>query len=149
MDEPSIMRWLSIIRELMRKDDGSMARLVVVLIKQYPQNKALQAVCAPWIPATPARTDPVQSVPPDSPVKSEPLKPELVAPVPTGAVLVKKFVAESKPVPVVVPADFADEAGMAVARIDTLWAAMIDVEQRLANIEGWRNVPAERKKKTS
>jgi len=55
MTPPAIMRWYSIIRHLMRLDDGSMGRLVVALMDQYPQNDALRAVCAPWIPALPAQ----------------------------------------------------------------------------------------------
>lgn len=55
--EPSIMRWLSIIRELMRMNDGSMGRLVSALMKQYPENQSLRAVCAPWVPAAPAKTE--------------------------------------------------------------------------------------------
>lgn len=135
--EPAIMRWYSIIRELMRKNDGSMARLVVVLMKQYPENQALRDVCAPWIPATPAKTSSV----------------DVDATLPPGAVLVKKFEAESGPepktkpkpepapklVPVAVPEDFAEDAPLTVARIDTLWAAMVDTENRLREIEEWRN----------
>lgn len=136
MDEPSIMRWLSIIRELMRKDDGSMARLVVVLMKQYPDNKALAAVCAPWTPAVPARSALIEAPMPDEPN------------IPAGAVLVKKFDKKdtpvaapvgtkpaSDPVPVVVPPDFADEATLVVPRLDTLWEAMIDTERRLVELE--------------
>lgn len=145
MAEPSIMRWLSIIRELMRKNDGSMGRLVIVLMKQYPENKSLAAVCAPWVPATPAKSSPNTSVP------ASEVMPETA--VPPGAVLAKKFEPEtkSKPdlVPVVVPPDFADEAELVVPRIDTLWEAMIDMERRMVEMEQWRSalsVPKSAKK---
>lgn len=128
LSEPSIMRWMSIIRELMRKNDGSMARLVMVLTKQYPANQQLAAVCAPWIPAQPAKTMEGATTP--APEAGQ-------AGVPKGAVLVKKFDAapEAEPVPVVAPPDFADEAGLVVPRIDTLWEAMIDVERRIVELE--------------
>lgn len=122
LSEPSIMRWLSIIRELMRKNDGSMGRLVTVLIKQYPDNQQLRTVCAPWIPANPAM--PVQSMQPEQPDD-----------VPAGAVLVKKFVNDHPPVPVVAPPDFADEAGLIVPRVDTLWEAMVETNRRLNELE--------------
>lgn len=109
LSEPSVMRWYRIILELMRRNDGSMARLVQALMRDYPDNKDLAAVCAPWIPAQPAKT-----LPPAEP-------PELV--------------------PVVVPADFADDAPLTIARLDTLWEAMVDVERRLVEIEQWRNPP--------
>lgn len=139
LSEPSIMRWLSIIRELMRRNDGSMGVLVVVLMKQYPDNKALRDVCSPWIPATPAK-DTSDAVPAGT------------VPVPAGAVLVKKFEDEASPdpksnpkpdpktklVPVVTPVDFAEEAELVVPRIDTLWAAMVDMEQRMVEMEQWR-----------
>jgi hypothetical protein len=139
MAEPSIMRWLSIIRELMRKNDGSMGRLVIVLMKQYPENKSLAAVCAPWIPATPAKSSPNTSVP----LPADSAAPETV--VPPGAVLAKKFESEpkSKPKPALVPVvaqpDFADEAELVVPRIDTLWEAMVDMERRMVEMEEWRS----------
>ena len=122
LGEPSIMRWLSIINELRRRDDGSLSRLVVILMEQYPENQALRTVCAPWIPA-----HPMQSAQ-EKPVAA-------VAPVPTGAVLVKKFVAEPKVVPLVAPADFADDAELVVPKIDTLWDAVVDMEQRYVELE--------------
>lgn len=128
LGEPSIMRWLSIINELRRRDDGSLGRLVVVLMDQYPENQALRAVCAPWIPANPAKTTQDK---PDVPV----------APVPAGAVLVKKFTPEPKAavepkvVPLVAPADFADDAELVVPKIDTLWDAVVDMEQRYVELE--------------
>lgn len=145
MNEPSIARWYSILIELMRMNDGSMGRLVTVLISKYPQNDALRSVCAPWIPDRPATLQ--QGLPP--PVMPAPVIPEKVAPpleIPVGAVLVKEFTteAESKPkpklppVPVVAPSDFADEAGLVVPRIDTLWEAMIDTNRRLTEMEKWR-----------
>lgn len=142
MAEPSIMRWLSIIRELMRKNDGSMGRLAIVLMKQYPENKSLAAVCAPWIPANPAKSSPNTSA---LPVVDSAAPEPSVPPVPPGAVLVKKFETEpkSKPkpelVPVVAPVDFADEAELVVPRIDTLWEAMVDMERRMVEMEQWRN----------
>lgn len=140
MAEPSIMRWLSIIRELMRKNDGSMGRLVVVLMKQYPDNKSLRDVCAPWIPASPAKDTTAPAVAPD---------------LPPGAVLVKKFEDEKplpkqKVVPVVAPVDFADEAELVVPRVDTLWEAMIEMERRMVEMEQWRSalsLPAAKKGK--
>lgn len=138
MAEPSIMRWLSIIRELMRKNDGSMAQLVIVLMRQYPENKSLAAVCAPWIPATPAKSSPNTSVP---------SAPDTV--VPAGAVLAKKFEPELAVVPVVAPVDFAEEAALVVPRIDTLWEAMIDMERRMVEMEQWRSalsIPAKKGK---
>lgn len=122
LSEPSIMRWLSIIRELMRKNDGSMGRLVTVLIKQYPENKQLLAVCSPWIAADPA-------------MRGQSMQPESPDDVPPGAVLVKKFVNDNSLVPVVAPHDFADEAGLVVPRIDTLWEAMVETERRLNELE--------------
>lgn len=138
--EPSLMRWYSIIRELIRKNDGSMAVLVDVLMKQYPENKSLSAVCAPWIPSQPAKSAPVESATPEAPLAPS-------ASVPTGAVLVKKFETKPELVPVVAPLDFAEEAEEVIPRIETLWAAMIDVEQRLVELEQWRNQPQPAKKK--
>lgn len=149
MAEPSIMRWLSIIRELMRKNDGSMARLVTVLIKQYPNNKDLIAVCAPWIPVMPAKSaEPVEENA-GSPAQGAPSPaPAPAAAIPKGAVLVKKFEDTPKePVPIVAPPDFADEADLVVPRIDTLWEAMIDVERRLTDVERKLSQP-ERKAKS-
>lgn len=126
------MRWLSILRELMRKNDGSMGRLVSVLIRQYPDNQQLLAVCAPWIASKPARSmeeggDPsISTVAEQSPI------------VPKGAVLVKKFEKEPLPVPVVAPPDFTDEAPLLVARVDTLWEAMVDTERRMVDLEQWK-----------
>lgn len=114
LSEPAIMRWLSIIRELMRKNDGSMSRLVLALMKQYPDNKQLAAVSAPWIPAAPvkAMTGDVVAMPP-------PPTPELVA--------------------LVAPAEDAEEAQLIVPRLDTLWEAMVDQERRLDELERLRD----------
>lgn len=158
LSEPSIQRWFRIINELIRKDDGSMARLVIVLMRDYPNNKALRDVCAPWIPASP-----MQAPPADKP-----------APIPVGAVLVKEFVEDEldalpspakkkakhvtseEVIPLVASADFADEADLVIPKIQTLWDAMTStgeqmqkIIERLDEMDRWRNVPAERKKKTS
>ncbi len=74
MQEPSRMRWLSMIREFMRKDDGSMGRLVKILMGYYPDNHELANVCAPWVLEAPAQTQRV--VPP--PVIKKPVKQEEV-----------------------------------------------------------------------
>lgn len=136
LSEPSIMRWMSIIRELMRKNDGSMARLVVVLTKQYPDNKQLADVCAPWVPSQPAKS--LSEIPVSATTGTS-----TNTQVPDGAVLVKKFEDDEpkpkpKPVPVIAPPDFVEDATLVLPRIDTLWAAMIDVEQRLVELEKLR-----------
>lgn len=134
LSEPSIMRWYRIILELMRRNDGSMTQLVQALMKDYPGNSALAVVCAPWTPSAPAKSLPIP----------EPIPAPLVdSPVPPGAVLVKKFRDEPEPkaVPVVAPADFADEAELVIPRLDTLWEAMVDMERRMVEMEQWRSLP--------
>ena len=115
MAEPSIMRWLSIINELRRRDDGSMGRLVVVLLRQYPENQQLRDVCAPWTPAAPAH--------------------EATIAAPTGFVPGKKGDAPEKPAPDV---EDIEEDALIVPRIDTLWDAMIDIEKRMIELEHLR-----------
>jgi hypothetical protein len=113
-DEPSIMRWFSIINEMIRLGDDSMMRFVAVLMSKYPDNTRLAAVCAPWTPVAPATIG-------DS-----------------GAVLVKKF--ETEPpvktlVPLVTVPDFAGEASLVVPRVNTLWEAVAQFEKRFAELE--------------
>lgn len=136
MTPPAIMRWYSIIRHLMRLNDGSMGRLVVALMNQYPANDALRSVCAPWIPATPAKiTQPGAgaSAAPESEDVPEPIA------LPKGTVLVEKFKGKQTPqptvVPVVVPADFADEADAVVPKIETLWATVVEQDKRIVRLE--------------
>lgn len=119
--EPSIMRWLSIIRELMFMNDGSLSRLVIVLMNQYPNNTTLRAVCAPWMPVAPASV------------------------LTTHADPLPVAVAQS-PVPVMVAAEFAEEAALILPRLDALWQTMIEVnaqitaiEAHLAAIAEWRS----------
>lgn len=108
MTPPAIMRWYSIIRHLMRLDDGSMGRLVIVLMTEYPNNDALRTVCAPWIPALPSQ---IQVLPQ------------------------KRLTVEDDLVPVVVPIDFADEADTVVPKMDTLWSTVVEVNKRLILLE--------------
>lgn len=181
MSEPSIMRWLSIIKELMRKNDGSMAKLVVALVRQYPNNSALLAVCAPWIPSLPARSTVGEHMPtpaivttelppgavlvqkfepgfdlPPEPKPEVPLGPK-VAPNTDGKTAVKpelkpegkaEVKSDSKPdpkpapdpvpSPVAAPPDSDEDLSLLVARVDTLWAAMVDTEQRVVELERLR-----------
>ena len=120
MSEPSIMRWLSIIQEMRRRDDGSMSMLVNVLMKQYPENKQLREVCAPWIPTAPAK---------------ETLSATIVttANATTAGVLVSKK--PKKLIPVVVDPDFSADADLVVPKLTTLWDAMIDTEKRITEME--------------
>lgn len=162
MTPPAIMRWYSIIRHLMRLDDGSMGRLVVVLMNQYPANDALRAVCSPWIPSRPMTRPSSHQV--EEPAKAvEPLE------LPPGTVLVEEFTGDDAPakkgksgpkgspepkpepfktelVPVVVPVDFADEADAVIPKMETLWATVIEQDRRIKELERrwtelyeWRN----------
>jgi len=126
-DEPPLLRWFSILRQLMKLNDGSMGRLVTTLLADYPENDALRTVCAPWIAASPA------GIPGAS---------FNLAPVPEGVALVQKFIPAPSVevpigVPVVAPMESAEEAALMVARMDTLWAAMIEQERRMAELEAW------------
>lgn len=153
MTPPAIMRWYSIIRHLMRLDDGSMGRLVVALMNQYPSNDALRSVCSPWIPSQPM-TRPAAS-------NAHPAEPQVAAPVvlPPGSVLVEEFKGAGAPdkkpkakaepeklIPVVVPVDFAEEADAVVPKMETLWATVIEQDRRIKELERrwtelyeWRN----------
>lgn len=160
MTPPAIMRWYSIIRHLMRLDDGSMSRLVVALMAQYPANDALRRVCSPWIPAQPLTTISLaaqpgtqgspQGGPATTPAPGTPLgTPVVPVPIvlPEGTVLVKEFKADDgPPVPVVAPHDFAEEADAVVPRMETLWATVIEqdrhireLERRWTELYEWRN----------
>lgn len=113
MSEPSIQRWFYVLDELRKLDDGSMGRLVQVMMKEYPENSELKNACAPWIPAAPATSTFYQDKPREP---SAPMPPPLV-PV----------------VPVVVPVDFAEDADLIVPRLETLWQAVREQAERIAD----------------
>lgn len=116
MSEPSIQRWFYVLDELRKLDDGSMARLVLVMIKEYPNNNDLLAVCAPWIPAAPATS---QFYPEKDRANGPPMPPPPPVPV----------------VPVVVPVDFAEDADLIVPRLETLWQAVREQAEKIAHQE--------------
>lgn len=112
MSEPSIQRWFYVLDELRKLDDGSMGRLVQVMMKEYPGNSELQKVCAPWIPASPATS---QFYPREDRPAAPPMPPPPPVPV----------------VPVVVPVDFAEDADLIVPRLETLWIAVREQAERI------------------
>lgn len=155
MTPPAIMRWYSIIRHLMRLNDGSMSRLVVALMGQYPANDALRSVCSPWIPSQPMTGNAKGAKQPDHEADKAPFV------LPEGTVLVEEFDPVGKPkksketpappvvppvVPLVAPVDFADEADAVVPKMETLWATVIEQDRRIKELERrwtelyeWRN----------
>lgn len=161
MNEPSLARWFSIITELMRMNDGSMNRLVTVLISKYPHNDALRTVCSPWI-SVPMRDGinasapvPVPTpVPTPVPVQSKAhVTVATTIDIPEGAALVQKYEPDAatptpngitprtdiKLVPLVVSEEFSDDAALVIPRVQTLWDLMAEINERLILLEEWRS----------
>lgn len=108
-EEPPALRWQSVINEAEKQ--GTLHKLVPVLLARYPENRQLIAACAPWEAA-----DPVQTVPNQ-----------------------KQKTPAVELVPLIVPKEFADIAYEdTVATIASLRMSIASQEKRLADLESWR-----------
>lgn len=128
--------WWAILNELRIRNDGSMSRLVVALMHEYPENNALRAASAPWVPS-PAQAGPV-GIPGPAPFPGAGPPGQKTEP-PLGALETVVNPAATT-VPLIAPIDYSDEADLVAQRGIALWHVMADLVRRVEELEKTRGV---------